>query len=59
MENEDLNYLADTFLICYLNGFEEARDQMDLAKNLVKNKYPKTYTSLKEALRILRKVKYN
>lgn len=59
MENEDLNYLADTFLICYLNGFEEARDQMDLAKNLVKNKYTKTYTSLKEALRILRKVKYN
>ena len=58
-EKEDLKHMADTYLICYLNGFEEAKTQMELAKNLTKNKFPKTYGSIKEALRVLRKVKYN
>ncbi|MBQ4913194.1 ATP-binding protein [Maribacter sp. MMG018] len=58
-EKEDLKHMADTYLICYLNGFEEAKPQMELAKNLTKNKFPKTYGSIKEALRVLRKVKYN
>jgi len=58
-EKQDLTYLPDTYLICYLNGFEEAREQMELAKSLVKEYFPKVYTSLKAALRILRKVDYN
>ncbi|MFD0799129.1 ATP-binding protein [Maribacter chungangensis] len=58
-EVEDLKHLPDTYLICYLNGFEEARDQMELARVLVKNDFPKVYTSVKAALRILRKVDYN
>ena len=58
-EKEDLKYLPDTYLICYLNGFEEAREQMELARLLIKNDFPKSYISLKAALRILRKVDYN
>lgn len=54
-----LKYLADTYLICYLNGFEEAKEQMEKAKNIFKPNYPAINTSLKEALRVLRKVKYN
>jgi len=58
-EKEDLAYLPDTYLICYLNGFEEARGQMELARTLLKENFPKVYTSVKAALRILRKVDYN
>lgn len=58
-EEEDLNYLPDTYLICYLNGFEEAREQMELARGLIKEEFPKVYISVKAALRILRKVDYN
>ena len=58
-EEEDLKYLPDTYLICYLNGFEEAREQMEMARGLVKEDFPNAYNSLKAALRILRKVDYN
>lgn len=58
-EKLDLIQLPDTYMICYLNGFEEAKDCMESARPLIK-KYDKViYQSLKEALRILRKVKYN
>lgn len=59
LEKEDLSHLPDTYLICYLNDFEEAKDEMEKAKLLVKKDYPKIYDSLKEGLRILRKVQYN
>jgi len=59
VEKEDLIHLPDTYLICYLNGFEEARQQMELARGIVKEKFPKVYIALKAALRILRKVDYN
>ena len=58
-EREDLKNLPDTYLICYLNGFEEALDQMEIARPLLKQYDDKIYASLKEALRILRKVRYN
>jgi hypothetical protein len=58
-EKEDLSHLPDTYLICHLNGFEEAKHKMENAKLLVKKDYPKIYNSLKEGLRILRKVQYN
>ena len=58
-EIQDLRHLPSTYLICFLNGFEEAKDQMDYARPYLK-KYDKTsYQSLKEALRVLRKVKYS
>ncbi|WP_405384648.1 ATP-binding protein [Maribacter sp. LLG6340-A2] len=58
-EIKRLRYLADTYLICYLNGFEQAKEQMEIARKLLKPKYPKVNASIKEALRVLRKVKYN
>jgi len=58
-ELKDLEHLPDTYLICFLNGFEEAKDQMENARSLLKKQDKKIYQTLKESLRILRKVKYN
>ncbi len=58
-EEADLKHLPDTYLICYLNGFEEAKEQLELGRPLLKQYSPKTYIGLKEALRILRKVRYS
>ncbi|MBU2975153.1 ATP-binding protein [Zobellia sp. B3R18] len=58
-EKIDLKHLPDSYLICYLNGFEEAKEQMEVARRLLKKNYPKVYLGIKEALRILRKVRYN
>lgn len=55
----DLKQLPDTYLICYLNGFEGAKDKMELAKQLLKVLDEGVYLDLKQALRILRKVHYN
>jgi hypothetical protein len=45
-------------MICYLNGFEEAKQKLIDAKVLLKPFIP-IYLSFKEALRILRKMKYD
>ncbi|MDP5060496.1 MAG: ATP-binding protein [Maribacter sp.] len=58
-EVKSLRYLADSYLICYLNGFEEAKERMENARQVLKPKYPAINDSLKEALRVLRKVKYS
>ncbi|NJB36933.1 ATP-binding protein [Croceivirga sp. JEA036] len=58
-EKKDLEHLPDTLLICYLNGFEEAKDQMEKARPELKTYDKNIYLELKEALRIIRKVKYN
>jgi hypothetical protein len=58
-EKKDLEHLPDTYLICYLNGFEEAKDHMEAARPLLKEYDESAYRSLKETLRILRKVRYN
>lgn len=58
-EKQDLLYLPDTYLICYLNGFEEAIDFMEEARTILKEYDPKIHQSLKLAQRILRKVHYN
>lgn len=58
-EKSDLEHLPDTYLICYLNGFEEAKDHMESARVLLKEHDQKIYRTLKESLRILRKVKYS
>ncbi|WP_350293258.1 ATP-binding protein [uncultured Croceitalea sp.] len=59
LEKEDLNHLSDTYLICYLNGFEEAKEQMEHARTILKKIDRRIYLSLKEALRVLRKVRYS
>ena len=58
-EKEDLRRFPATSLICYLNGFEEGGELMQEARKWLKKKDPVAYQSLKEALRILRKVRYN
>jgi hypothetical protein len=58
-EREDLKHLPATYLICYLNGFEEAREHMEDARPLLKQFNAQIYQSLKESLRIIRKVKYS
>ncbi len=58
-DKEDLSHLPATYLICFLNGFEEAKDQMEKARPILKKHAEEVNNSLKESLRILRKVKYS
>lgn len=59
-EKKDLLNLPSTFMICYLNGFDEAKQKLIEAKSLLKTfENPTVYISFKEALRILRKMKYD
>lgn len=57
-ELKDLENLPSTLMICYLNGFEEAKQKLIDAKTFLKP-FPQVYLSFKEALRILRKMKYD
>tara|TARA_R110000868_G_scaffold167991_1_gene402559 strand:- start:436 stop:1584 length:1149 start_codon:yes stop_codon:yes gene_type:complete len=57
-EYKDLENLPSTFMICYLNGFEDAKEKLIDAKLLIKP-FPQIYLSFKEAMRILRKMKYD
>jgi hypothetical protein len=57
-EYNDLENLPSTFMVCYLNGFEEAKQKLIDAKLLLKP-FPNVYLSFKESLRILRKMKYD
>lgn len=58
-ERSDVSRLPATLLICYLNGFDLAAEQMQQARKWLKAQDAEAYASLKEALRILRKVRYN
>ncbi len=55
----DLKNLPATYLICALNGFEDAREKLEEHRPVIKAYDKNVYLSLKESLRILRKVKYN
>ena len=57
-EQKDLDYLPTNLMISYLNGFESAKQKLIDAKMLLKP-YPNIYISFKEALRVLRKMKYD
>lgn len=57
-EFKDLENLPSTFMICHLNGFEDAKQKLIDAKTLLKP-LTQVYLSFKEALRILRKMKYD
>ncbi len=58
-EKIDVTHLPATFLICYLNGFEEAREQLESAREILKRYDADVYLSLKESLRVLCKMKYS
>ncbi|GER58536.1 ATP-binding protein [Patiriisocius marinus] len=55
---KDLKNLPATYLICYLNDFNEALSKLLAAKNYLKP-FKTVYISYKESVRILRKLKYN
>ena len=57
-ELKDLENLPSTFMICYLNGFDDAKQKLIDSKLLLKP-FSQVYLSFKEALRILRKMKYD
>lgn len=57
-EQKDLLHLPYTFMICYLNGFEDAKQNLIDAKTILKP-FSAVYLSFKEALRVLRKMKYD
>jgi hypothetical protein len=47
-------------MICFLNGFDEAKQKLIDAKPLLKqHKNAMVYVNFKEVMRVLRKVKYN
>jgi hypothetical protein len=58
-EEKDIKNLPATYLICYLNNFTEAKAKLIEAQPLIKKLGKKHYEACKEALRILRKVKYS
>jgi hypothetical protein len=57
-ELKDLDNLPSTFMVCYLNGFEDAKQKLIDANPLLKP-FTSVYLSFKESLRILRKMKYD
>ena len=57
-ERKDLENLPSTFMICFLNGFEDAKEKLAEAKPFLKP-FLSVYISFKEAMRILRKIKYD
>ena len=60
IEHEDVYRLPTTYLICYLNGFLDAAEQLKKAKNYIKKLENKAaYIQYKEVIRVLRKVKYH
>lgn len=59
-EYRDVANLPSTMMICFLNGFTEAKQRLAEAKPLLKA-FPDAavYVSFKEAMRVLRKMKYD
>ncbi len=59
-EEHDLENVPSTLMICFLNGFDDAKQKLIDAK-LVLKQHPNTnvYTNFKEVMRVLRKMKYN
>lgn len=57
---KDLENIPSTFMICYLNGFDDAKEQLIAAKPFLKAAENKiVYIAFKEVMRILRKMKYD
>ena len=58
-EHEAVFRLPVNYLLCYLHGFIEAPEQLRKAKIYIKNlAFKTTYLKYKQAMRVIRKVKY-
>lgn len=58
-ERRDLQRVPATYLICYLNDFQDAKEKLMESRPYLKQINGNVYQSYKDASRILRKVKYN
>ena len=58
-DREDVGNLAPTYMLCYLNGFEEALDKLNKLTVVIKQHSDHAYQGLKDTRRILRKIKYH
>ena len=58
-DREDVGNLAPTYMLCYLNGFEEALNKLNKLTAVIKQHSDHTYQVLKDSRRILRKIKYH
>lgn len=58
-EQKELRNLPFAYLICHFNGFQTALERLEEAKDILKRYDSSIYQVYKEAIRILRKVKYN
>lgn len=59
-EKKDVENIPSILMICYLNDFKEAKQKLIDAKLILKHyENPEVYIAFKEALRVLRKMKYN
>ena len=56
---KDLENLPYVFMICFLNGFNEAKDLLIESKPYIKEIDQNSYSSFKEVMRVIRKMKYN
>ncbi len=57
-EWRDLYNVSNTYLICYLNGFDSALQKLEEIKPFLKTMSGEIYNRYRETMRILRKVKY-
>lgn len=55
----DLKNLPVTYLICYLNGFEDAINKLEDSRLYLRKHSNEVYMLYKEAIRILRKIRYS
>ena len=58
-EELDLRNLPVTYLICSFNGFEDAISKLEESKPYLRNHSTEVYQLFKEAVRVLRKIKYS
>lgn len=59
-EKRDVENIPSILMICYLNGFDDAKQKLIEAKLVLKQfEKPEVYIAFKEALRVLRKMKYS
>ncbi len=58
-EKKDLQQLPATYLLCFLNDFNDAKEKLVEAKPYLKEIDDDVYARFKETVRILRKMKYS
>ena len=58
-QDKEVEALSPTLMLCYLNGFEEAKSLLYAIQNPLRDYNSVAYQSHKDSMRILRKIKYH